>query len=105
MTELQPINKIIIDTVLEYYEHPYFINDGYCEDFASDVQDKMRALGFRIDVYDIPWNCQWPNHTFFGFQGKFYDAEEPMGVSEWWKLPIYLRLKFKGRRPNPNKWI
>jgi hypothetical protein len=98
-----PIIQIIVELVTEFEEHPYFINCGLCYDFADKVQDRMRTHNFHIDIFEISWDCTWPEHAFIYFQGKYYDAEEPMGVKNWWQLPIFLRVKQKGRRPIPQQ--
>jgi len=75
------------------YPHPYRINSGLCEQFAQHVKQKTSSQ-CRLDC---PENHRedavgkWNGHVWITDGQKFYDAEEPFGVEDWRRLPIFLR--------------
>lgn len=92
----------------KYKLNPQQINNGMCEDFASDLEH----IGFGYVVWgdecigDDWWTLgvlalpDWmshfaPGHCFIVFDGKFYDSECPDGCDYVDELPFYQReLKY-----------
>lgn len=75
------------------YRHdplPWDINQGYCEEWATEVAwrynqegDRTAAITGMYMGLDEPW------HTYVILDGKYYDAEAPDGVDDPSELPIY----------------
>lgn len=93
--QVDEMAEVIIRTVKEFGEHPFIINCGLCYDFAEAIEKQVN----HVTIWEIPYSCEWPCHAIIEFQGRFYDAEEPFGVDNWWQLPIFRRCSFLGRRP------
>lgn len=82
------------------------INEGLCADFANALHSGMRSLTI-YGVYDPEDLLRLPGetssqfqrlvfddligHTAIFFEGRFYDAEAPHGVSSFEDLPICVR--------------
>jgi len=106
-----PITRAILDLIKEYDKSPFDLNDGYCDNFAMDLEEM--GLGKSVDGTQLPksvwskkilaiWN-EWEStdedffrpttiHTFLlGNDGKYYDAENPDGVDRPEDLKIFRR--------------
>jgi len=75
------------------YPHPFQINNGLCEDFAYHVADICDDA--RVDAPEnhgfSPMDGRYGGHVWISDGEKFYDAEAPEGVSDWRRLPLFLR--------------
>lgn len=75
--------------------YPYDINNGYCDDWATEVIKiipKAEILA-TPDYYFLNYN--WAvGHFWIKYKGKHYDAANPKGVRNWKDLLI-----FKNARP------
>ncbi len=77
---------------------PYDINCGYCEEWGERVADLYREVTGNddIDVID-PGNLSGNpddsllGHVFIRFRSRYYDAECPIGVEDWRKLPLFIK--------------
>lgn len=79
----------------------YDINCGLCEEWAERVRALYQeATGTdAVDVLD-PGNLSGnaddsleAGHVFVRFNGVFYDAETPNGVSDWKQLPMFVKQR------------
>lgn len=95
MDERRTVANHIFAMVAEYQKHPWMINCGDCEDFATELQERMGDAGdvVWIDELDDPQYSDIEHeyniaHCVFKLNGFFYDAEEPYGVQDWRHLPL-----------------
>lgn len=70
--------------VSEWGKHPWDINNGLCAEFADAIE--LRIPGAQ--AVDLPE--RW-THTVIKYDGFYYDAEEPYGVTHWRQLPLCVR--------------
>ena len=96
MTEMPEILRYIVE---EFNAHPYDINNGQCEEFAAAVKDRLPEAE-AIWADDLREKSMFDgidtwldDHCFIRFQGRYYDAEEPEGVSSPDLLPFFWRQK------------
>jgi hypothetical protein len=89
------IPEIIKWTVKEYGGNAKAINDGYCEEFTTDIIERMGGEtknlyelrdGYFSDSGDLP------GHVWIYYNGKHYDSETPNGIKSWKSLPVFKRL-------------
>lgn len=77
------------------------INDGPCEAFAEDVENRLRQLFGTTDtlrivgtdnlIEDGALPDDWPdNHVWLELNGRCYDAEAPDGVDTPLDLPFFV---------------
>lgn len=120
------INYIRSEFKKGYYNYPLSsfceINQGPCEDFADAVQEWIpssevvstsyamefypRAMkkGMKIidaDEEEIRYmgkKFNLPPHYWVFYKGRHYDAENPLGVSNWLDLPLFRRAITKMAR-------
>lgn len=84
---------------------PYDVNNGYCEEWAEIVAANLPGAepvdpgNFSGDADD----SLEAGHVFILYQGKFYDAEAPQGVSHWLELPYFTRGEYNFS-PEALKW-
>ncbi len=65
------------------------INNGFCAEFAQRVKSEFHnASELNIVTDEQLYGCDY-SHTFLEFDGLYYDAECPQGVSDWTQLPIF----------------
>ena len=62
------------------------INSHNCFNWAFRVFNLVP--GTKICGHNIDGEGQ----SFIEYQGRFYDAEYPSGVSRWWLLPSFQRM-------------
>lgn len=95
------INQVILDRLHspDWCEvTPTEINDGgEAANFAWDVVEQMGGEGPNISVDATP-DDEWgesdlPQHTWIIYEGRFYDAESPGGVTAQDQLPIFVRAR------------
>lgn len=67
---------------------PDDINGGYCEEFAEALERKLPGSF----VVSTPLEGNYPPHSFIKYQGRYYDAEAPYGVTDPTQLPIFKRF-------------
>lgn len=64
------------------------INDGRCHAVAAEVYTRLgKPSGMKLCVDRKPGG----RHYWIEYEGEFYDAERPEGVSEWRELPYWRR--------------
>jgi hypothetical protein len=81
---------------------PYDINNGLCDNFASDLVEKTGGAMVGVGHSDllkktkidggkgISWSePDIPGHVWLFWNGKHYDAEAPLGVKNWKDLPVF----------------
>ena len=68
---------------------PFQINDGYCEEWALNVED---AIPGAIE-HDTPEDFTGPGHVWVEIDGKHYDAETLQGVKDWKDLAVFRKSK------------
>ncbi|HET9061728.1 MAG TPA: hypothetical protein VFO62_00430 [Candidatus Binatia bacterium] len=79
--------------VREFGSHPWDINNGECEEFADALAD---ALGddndeaVVVDCASDDWSIDY-HHQCVRYGDRYYDAEEPYGVTDWRHLPLVIR--------------
>lgn len=103
------------------------INTGQCEDFAQDliellpgatsnnivestlmlIDDKKKLARQNIRVVGDPLDLivdykgtilnYFPGHYWVLYKGRHYDAECPLGVTNWLELPLFKRALKKAR--------
>ena len=99
------INEIIMSLAINWYKHPYEINNGDCEDFAYAVKKVIPEVEVYwgneiVDNFDFfTKDHDTEYHAFMYYKGKYYDAEEPYGVDNPAHLPYFER----NLRANKNK--
>lgn len=88
----------------------YDINCGLCEEWAQRVYELYLELTGKPDVEyldagnisgndDDSLEC---GHVFLRFKGKYYDAECPQGVRQFWQLPLFQKNGWKNKvKPMP----
>ena len=102
MNERQEIAQTIIEFVKEFQDHPYNINNGLCDVFASELIEQLLKQGKIATQY---WGDELPQffnnkkyypdaHCFVKCNGLYFDAEEPYGVTKPQLLPLFLRQLF-----------
>lgn len=88
------MTDLIIRTAERWGIHPILINSGECADFADTICSKVEGAvalwGNSVPQYFSNKHQPW-GHCFISWNGKFYDAEEPDGVSSPALLPFFLR--------------
>jgi hypothetical protein len=75
------------DNELRHDPTPWDINNGWCEEYANDVQ----TIAPSVDVVwlDGLLGDDAPAHCAILYQGRFYDAECISGVDDVHELPIF----------------
>lgn len=97
---LAPASKIpaaIKSLVASYNMRPYDINNGNCDDFALDLLKQVGGEIWETNPMgdDTPEAGQeLATHVWLYHSGKHYDAEHPMGVTNWKKFSIF-KSEFK----------
>jgi len=94
----EKLTYVIKELVKKWGEHPYDINNGGCDQFAMEVQEKLP----QVEVF---WGDELPDmfpdtfdssaHCFIKLNDRYYDAEEPCGVLHPMKLPLFFRHSTK----------
>jgi hypothetical protein len=86
------------------------INNGHCENFAEALEaafpggevldlgdlyiNDTRYLPPGFDTWDDKAKTDWiysedlPSHMVYRYQGKYYDAQNPEGVTDWARLDV-----------------
>lgn len=71
------INKLIAEYKEEFDVTPYQINDGFCEDFASDVITEMG--GYRDNLFEMGFdnicNIREPEFALENWDGELIETE------------------------------
>ena len=94
-----------ISSVIEQVRNAWFdmyalnaeqINDGTCEDFARDVCGIIPGTSVNWDdvypeIEHKKFGISHGIHAFVYYEEKYYDAEAPDGVDNWWELPLFTR--------------
>ena len=96
-------HEVICDSikalVKEWGEHPYDINNGNCETFAMEIQERHPKVevfwGDELLSIFPPTFIDPSPHCFLRFQDRYYDAEEPDGTLHPCFLPFYVRMSGK----------
>lgn len=88
------INIKIKELVRKWGIHPFDINNGCCEEFAEIIEAEVN--GARMEWgrgFEALFTSKHDpdSHCYIVFAGKYYDAEEPYGVDNPVKLPLYRR--------------
>lgn len=84
--------NVIRNLVKEFDEHPFDINNGFCEDFAERlVEECGDGEAVWLDCIDEEAQALKVAHCVFVYRGFYFDAEEPYGVDDWRYLPICVR--------------
>lgn len=94
--------ELCLQVVAEMGQHPWKINDGDCESFATMVIDKMGGEDDRDgDGPHLLWGDNQPEfftpahdpgyHCYVCYKDSYYDAEEPFGVKSPDMLPLFMR--------------
>lgn len=106
----EPSPKLIASTirqlVKEFKDTPQSINSGNCDLFAERLVSRLK-YGYAMETVSLEEeDCDdpedfdedltdVPNHAFVQIGDRYYDAETPQGVTNWWDLPVYKRYDFK----------
>ena len=77
---------------------PYSINGGMCEEFALFVADRV-AGAVMIDSEQLN-DLNLYGHVWILYDGRYYDSETPLGVSDPYDLPFFRRM-YPVSRPAP----
>ena len=88
------ITDTIKSIVIKWGNHPCDINNGNCESFAYEVQQKNPyvEMFWGDELYDVfPESMDASCHCFMRYENRYYDAEEPEGV----RHPVFLPFFFK----------
>ena len=89
---MSEISQYIRKLAIGWGKHPYDINRGDCLEFAEDIQEKFQgsdALWDDAEPELFPNVQEIIGHVFIRYKDKYYDAEEPNGVSHPNLLPCY----------------
>lgn len=97
----------------EWKQSPEDINSGECDNFAQEIISRLK-YGYAMetvsadeeDYDDDPDEfdedlTQVPDHAFVQIGDRYYDAEAPHGVKNWWELPVYRRHNFSETNYRP----
>ena len=68
----------------------YGINDGYCDEWADEVSQKV--TGCNVEIWETLFGQADTTHTFIKIGDRFYDAECLHGVRDHMQLPIFASL-------------
>lgn len=112
----EKIEATIKQLVKEFGQDPQSINSGDCDRFAEELVARlkyghaMETVGADEDDYDDPEDfdedmADVPNHAFVQIGNRYYDAETPQGVTNWWELPVYKRFDFQESRTNQRHFL
>jgi hypothetical protein len=82
---MENITDIIRIEVKKFDMHPYDINNGYCEEFADIIYNKIKDC----EIMAFPLESKYFGHIFIKYNNKYYDAESPYGEIHWKYLPIF----------------
>ena len=94
------VSKVIRQLVEVWYNLHFLeateINDGTCEDFARDVCGIIPGTSVNWDdvypeIEHKKFGISHGIHAFVYYEEKYYDAEAPDGVDNWWELPLFTR--------------
>ena len=85
------VGDIVIELVKQMREHPFVINKGRCEEFASELQEVLGDDAEILTFDDVDPNDRTVGHYFVKYKQRYYDAEEPFGVKDYKHLPIWQR--------------
>ncbi len=88
------ITEAIFDLVETFGMHPYYINDGECENFADQISDIIEGAESRwgnIDEHLFSEKHYPQCHCYIVYRGRYYDAEEPFGISNPTLLSFFVR--------------
>jgi hypothetical protein len=83
------------------YDSPYDINNGGCEEWATDVMEVFEKSDVPVEIWATPFGFADTNHCFVRVHGKFYDSECPEGCDDHMDLPIFKNLAKAGCRRQP----
>ena len=72
--------------VRQWGKRAYDINDGECAEFADAFVAQLGG-----SVWSTNPDTGMFSHDFVEYRGKFYDAENPTGVNEWYELKLFRR--------------
>ncbi len=83
----------------------YDINCGLCDEWAQRVYDLYLDMTGKADVEYLGAEHVTGNdddgleggHTFVRFKGRYYDAECPQGVRQFWQLPLFQKNGWKDK--------
>lgn len=95
------MRSVIRSLIKKYGGDPVHINSGDCHDFAEALLERMRKhdayAAALVTAHDLCY-VEYGAHSWVYYDGKHYDAEAPNGVSDWLKLPFFLRRCARPRR-------
>lgn len=112
----QTIASTIKAIVKEFGQDPQSINSGDCDRFAEELVSRlsygaaMETVSADEEDYDDPEDfdedmAEVPNHAFVQIGNRYYDAETPQGVTNWWDLPVYKRFDFQESTTNQRHFL
>lgn len=69
------------------------VNAGDCEGFALELAEVLPGALVVYTEDFIDWDSpEWPGgHAWVSWEGRYYDAECPEGVTDWKELPFFVR--------------
>lgn len=82
---------------------PDKINQGDCLYFAGEIIKMVPDAKCHWDT-DLDKDDH-RGHMAIEYNGKWYDAECPMGVLDWKDLPAYQKDKDEGYRLRDGEWV
>lgn len=94
------INKVLKQTEKEAKQNydvdwdeltPEMCNQGFCDDFASNLRKLYPGAKLRQTFTSANPNMA-AGHVWVEYKGKHYDAETPNGVSDWKDIPHIQRV-------------
>lgn len=85
-------NELLEDGAVDSVEE---INDGYCLYVAETVATEVEG---DIDMLEHGTQGEFSHH-FVEYDGQYFDAEEPEGVSDWQDLPFFDRTEVPSDDP------
>lgn len=84
------IGTLVRNLIKDFGMSPKYINNGWCTAFAHRL---VELLGPKAKIINTSGTGAFPGHAVVEYQGKFYDAESPDGVSDLTDLAYSQRIR------------
>ena len=103
IVDISAVIRNILDDYAKRGIDPIEINHGDCLYFAGEV---CKLVPGAEGIWDTDLDAQnHRGHMIIKYHNRWYDAECPNGVSDWYNLPTYASERDSGYRKKDDQWI